>query len=99
MDGRAGRMTGQDSWQVYILECADGSLYTGIARDLQRRVSQHNGELAGGPRYTRGRRPVKLRWHDGAADRSTALRREAAIKRLSRALKLALIAGEVPASG
>jgi len=92
-------MTGQDSWQVYILECADGSLYTGIARDLERRLSQHNGQLAGGPRYTRGRRPVRLRWSESAADRSLALRREAAIKRLSRALKLALIDGGGPASG
>nr|WP_241505906.1 GIY-YIG nuclease family protein [Parahaliea mediterranea] len=81
-------------WQVYILECADGSLYTGIARDLQRRLAQHNGALAGGPRYTRGRRPVQLRWHAAAADRSTAQRREAAIKRLNRALKWALIRGE-----
>ncbi|GAB3273768.1 GIY-YIG nuclease family protein [Parahaliea aestuarii] len=81
----------ESEWQVYILECADGSLYTGIARNLQRRLAQHNGDLAGGPRYTRGRRPVTLRWCDAAADRSTALRREAAIKRLSRDSKLALI--------
>ena len=82
-----------NEWQVYILECADGSLYTGIARDVLRRLAQHNGDLAGGPRYTRGRRPVQLRWSTRAADRSTALRREAAIKRLKRADKLALIGG------
>ena len=79
-------------WSVYVLRCADGTLYTGVARDLQRRLSQHNGELAGGPRYTRGRRPVQLLWSASAADRSAAQQREAAIKQLSRAEKLQLIA-------
>jgi putative endonuclease len=79
------------SWSVYLLRCADGTLYTGIARDLQRRLRQHNGQLAGGPRYTRGRRPVELLWSASAADRSAALQREAAIKRLSRARKLQLV--------
>jgi len=78
-------------WYVYVLECVDTTLYTGIASDLQRRLSQHNGELAGGPKYTRGRRPVRLRWSVEAPDRSAALQREAAIKRLSRAEKLRLI--------
>jgi putative endonuclease len=78
-------------WYVYILECADTTLYTGIANDLQRRLSQHNGELAGGPKYTRGRRPVRLLWSVEASDRSAALQREAAIKKLSRAEKLRLI--------
>ena len=79
------------SWQVYVLRCADGTLYTGIASDLPRRLRQHNGELAGGPRYTRGRRPVALAWSEVAADRGAALQREAAIKRLSRTQKQALI--------
>jgi len=82
------------NWQVYILECADGSLYTGIAIDLARRLQQHNGELVGGPKYTRGRRPVVLRWSDGATDRSAALQREAAIKKLSRQQKLSLVRGQ-----
>ena len=80
------------SWRVYILQCADGSLYTGIATDLERRLRQHNGELAGGPRYTRGRRPVQLLWSAGATDRSAAQQREAAIKTLPREGKLQLIA-------
>ena len=80
------------SWQVYILECADGSLYTGITTNLSRRLQQHNGELNGGPKYTRGRRPATLRWSDTVADRSIALQREAAIKKLSRQEKLRLIA-------
>ena len=77
-------------WSVYILQCADGSLYTGIARDLEKRLLQHNGRLAGGPRYTRGRRPVELLWSAAAPDRSAAQQREAAIKKLDRAGKLRL---------
>ncbi len=78
-------------WSVYILQCADGSLYTGIARDLEKRLRQHNGRLAGGPRYTSGRRPVTLLWSTPAPDRSAALQREAAIKKLGRAAKLRLV--------
>ena len=78
-------------WHVYILSCADGTLYTGVARDVQKRLLQHNGEQAGGPKYTRGRRPVQLLWSDTASDRSTAQQREAAIKKLSRQDKLQLV--------
>ena len=81
----------REDWWVYVLECADGTLYTGVARDLERRLAQHNGERQGGPRYTRGRRPVRLLWSDVAADRSAAQVREAAIKKLSRAGKLRLV--------
>ena len=77
-----------EAWHVYILNCADGSLYTGVARDLRRRLRQHNGELVGGSRYTRGRRPVELLWSDTEPDRSSAQRREACIKKLSREEKL-----------
>jgi len=83
----------ETGWQVYLLRCADGTLYTGVARDLQRRLRQHNGELTGGPRYTSGRRPVTLLWSESAVDRSGAQQREAAIKRLSRREKLALARG------
>lgn len=75
-------------WQVYILECADGSLYTGIARDLEARIAAHNNGT--GAKYTRGRGPVKLLYQESAVDRSAALRREALLKRLSRAAKLNL---------
>lgn len=77
------------AWQVYILKCADGSLYTGIARNLDERIAAHNE--GAGAKYTRGRTPVKLLWSEGAADRSTAQQREAAIKKLSRPDKLLLI--------
>jgi putative endonuclease len=79
------------AWYVYVLRCADDSLYTGVAKDLQRRLLQHNGELAGGSRYTRGRRPVELLWSDTEQDRSAAQRREALIKKLSRDQKLRLV--------
>jgi putative endonuclease len=81
------------TWHVYMLRCADGTLYTGVARDLDRRLLQHNGERAGGPKYTRGRRPVQLVWSEPAPDRSSAQQREAAIKQLKRQDKLQLTFG------
>ncbi|MCU0841399.1 MAG: GIY-YIG nuclease family protein [Thiobacillaceae bacterium] len=83
------------AWQVYILRCADGSLYTGITTDLARRLAEHNGEGGKGglgARYTRARRPVTLAHAEGFASRAEAARREAALKALDRAAKLALIA-------
>lgn len=79
------------SWWVYILRCADDTLYTGITADLERRLAAHNSGK--GAKYTRGRGPVTLLYREAVADHSAALRREAAIKRLSRAEKLELIAG------
>ena len=76
------------SWFVYLLRCADGTLYTGITTDPGRRLAEHNAGV--GARYTRARLPVALIHQESAADRSTASRREAAIKRLPRAAKLAL---------
>lgn len=77
------------SWWVYILRCADGTLYTGITNDPDRRLAQHNAGAAS--RYTRGRRPVGVVYRETAASRGGALRREAAIKALSRSAKEALI--------
>ena len=85
--------SGTAGWSVYLLRCSDGSLYAGVARDLDRRLRQHNGELGGGARYTRGRRPVQLAWSEAHGDRASAQRREVQIKRLSRRAKLELIAG------
>jgi putative endonuclease len=74
---------------VYIIECRDGTLYTGYAVDIVKRLDEHNkGE---GAKYTRGRRPVRLRYIETCPDKSTAMRREYAIKRLSRRGKQALI--------
>ncbi len=80
-------------WYVYLLRCRDGSFYTGVARDLERRLRQHNGELVGGARYTRGRRPVELAWSEPCDDRAAAQSREAQVRKLSRAAKLRLVAG------
>lgn len=79
-------------WIVYVLRCADGSLYTGITNDLQRRVAAHRAGTAS--RYTRARGPVRVVHHEAAPDRGAALKREAAIKRLPRTAKLALIRGQ-----
>ena len=88
------RDAGRDSlWQVYLLQCADQSLYAGITTDLARRIQQHNGQLAGGARYTRARRPVELVWLEACDSRSDAQQREQALRRLSREQKQALIAG------
>ena len=78
------------TWSVYILKCADTSLYTGVTTDTQRRVQEHNqGKL--GAKYTRARRPVELLYSEECEDRSEACKREAAIKKLSRQQKLSLI--------
>ncbi len=74
---------------VYLLRCADGSLYCGGAADLDARLAKHQAGRAS--RYTRARLPVELVWSAPAADRSAALREEARIKGLTRAGKLALI--------
>ncbi|HYX81636.1 MAG TPA: GIY-YIG nuclease family protein [Gemmatimonadales bacterium] len=75
-------------WLVYLLRCRDGSLYTGITNDLDRRLASHRDGTASA--YTRSRRPVTLAYQEIVRDRGSALQREAAIRRLSRTEKLAL---------
>lgn len=77
------------AWFVYILRCRDGTLYTGITTDVARRLAEHRA--GAGARYTRSRRPLRLAWREPQPDRAAAARREAQIKRLPRAAKLALI--------
>lgn len=77
-------------WVVYILECGDGTLYTGITDDMERRLRLH--AQGKGAKYTRGRGPLILRYREQCPDHSTALKREAQIKRLARKEKLALCA-------
>ena len=81
----------QNCWYVYIVQCSDDSLYTGVARDVERRIRQHNDGR--GAKYTRARRPVRLVHSEPAADRGSALRREQQIKRMTRLSKKRLIAG------
>src|SRR5512141_1469248 len=77
------------SWFVYVARCADGSLYTGVTTDVARRLAAHNGGR--GAAYTRSRGPVSLVHLEPAADRGQALRREHAIKRMTRREKLAMV--------
>lgn len=72
-----------------MLECADGTLYTGITDDLERRLRAHNEGR--GAKYTRGRGPLKLRYLESVPDKSTALKREHALKQLRRSEKMAII--------
>ena len=76
-------------WNIYIIECSDGKLYTGITSDLKRRVKQHNS--GNGCKFTRCRIPVKLLYAEKASGRPEALKREAQIKKLPRQKKLELI--------
>ncbi len=79
----------QGNWVVYLLECGDHSLYTGITNNLDKRLRRHQAGKAA--RYTRGRLPVRLVYREPCIDRPSALKREHAIKRLTRNEKLSLI--------
>ena len=76
-------------WKLYILRCGDGTLYTGITDDLEKRLEAHRSGK--GAKYTRGRGPLELLYQETCQDHSHALRREYAIKRLNRQQKLLLI--------
>jgi len=80
-------------WYVYLLKCADGSLYCGVTVDLERRVKEHNGDLPNGAKYTKVRRPVKLVYQEECENRSIAGKREWEIKHLSRKEKVVLTKG------
>lgn len=82
-----------NAWRVYIVRCADHSLYTGIAIDVRARIARHNAGK--GAKYTRGRGPVALVYEEGAASYSAALKREIAIKRLPAKRKRVLISTQV----
>lgn len=81
------------TWWVYIVCCADDSLYTGITTDLERRIAEHNDSKKGA-KYTRSKRPVKLVFSENHPDRSSASKREYRIKKMSRTNKLKLIQTE-----
>lgn len=80
----------EKTWIVYILRCKDDTLYTGITDDLARRIAAHNSGK--GAKYTRGRGPVEVVYTEVLESYSAALKREAAIKRLKRPEKMALLA-------
>lgn len=79
----------EQNWKVYILRCGDGSLYTGISTDVQRRLEEHRSGK--GAKYTRSRGPLELVYQEECSDKSAALKRELEIKALPRAEKLKLI--------
>ncbi len=81
------------NWHVYIVECRDGTLYTGISNDVDKRIRDHNSGI--GSKYTKGRRPVKLLASWDCADKSDASKMEYRIKRLTREDKLRSIRGSV----
>ena len=81
----------ESTWYLYILRCGDGTLYTGITTDVEKRLEAHRSGK--GAKYTRGRGPLELVYQERCADHSEALKREFAMKQLSRQQKEALIAG------
>jgi len=85
-------MPKEKNWCVYMLRCADDTLYTGMTDDIAHRVLAHNEGK--GAKYTRGRRPLVLVYRESCGSRSEALKREYAIKRLTRKQKLMLISAE-----
>lgn len=88
---RMNESEGMNMWYVYIVQCSDDSLYTGITKDLTRRVEEHNSNDILGARYTRARRPVSLVYEEVLNTRAEAARREYELKLLRRKDKLALI--------
>ena len=78
-----------NTWKLYILRCGDGSLYTGITTDVDKRLEAHRAGK--GAKYTRGRGPLELVYREDCGDHSAALRRELEIKALSREEKLTMI--------
>jgi putative endonuclease len=79
------------AWFCYILECSDGTFYTGITTDINRRVKEHNGDNKKGAKYTKFKRPVILKYFEEVANQSEARKRENAIKHFARKKKLLLI--------
>jgi putative endonuclease len=82
------------TWWIYIMQCKDQTLYTGVTTDLERRLNEHNGKgptAAKGAKYTRVRRPIKIVYTEICENRSKACKRESAIKKLTRTNKFKLI--------
>jgi len=85
------QMQEENRWSVYLLSCSDGTLYCGVTTDVARRLAMHNGELPGGAKYTRGRRPVALAACAGGMSRGEALSLEKHIKKLPKKEKLSTL--------
>lgn len=79
--GHGGKTTSDNNWHIYIVRCRDGTLYTGITTNLERRITEHNSKK-GGAKYTKPRRPVRLVYSEQAGSRSAATQREYQIKKM-----------------
>jgi len=90
--GKRAAKNSERQWFLYLLRCRDSTFYTGITTDLERRLTQHNDGIAS--RYTRSRMPVKMVYHETCDDRSAALKREYAVKKLTRDEKKQLVKGK-----
>lgn len=88
-----GNVTESDSphWVVYLLRCADNSLYCGITNNLDKRLRQHNGEIVGGAKYTKTRQPCSVVYVEEAINRSQASQREYQLKKMSKKQKESLL--------
>jgi len=84
----------KNSWFIYMVRCADNSLYTGIAKDVERRIHEHNSDDTSGAKYTKARRPVILVYQEACESRSAATRREYEIRQLGRKGKEKLLDNE-----
>lgn len=87
-------MVNMASWHVYIVKCADETLYTGVTTDLKRRLLEHNTGCAKSSKYTRRRLPVELVYSEKFKEKSPAFKREAEIKKFTRREKLKLISSK-----
>ena len=87
----AMKISDKKLWLVYLLRCANNSLYCGVTNDLDKRLRQHNGDIVGGAKYTRANRPCVLVYQEQVKNRSTALKRECDIKSMTRDEKLTLL--------
>ena len=85
---------GESAWVVYIAQAGDGTFYTGITKDVERRMHEHNQVDSKSAKYLRTRRPVKLVYRENAGSQGEAMKRERAIKNLSRERKEQLISGK-----
>lgn len=79
------------TYVIYILECSDGTYYIGNTNNLEKRLREHNGELSGGAKYTRSRRPVRVVYCKNMDSESSALKKEIELKKLTRSQKKSLI--------
>ncbi|MBV7316685.1 GIY-YIG nuclease family protein [Shewanella sp. NIFS-20-20] len=83
-------------WYLYMLKCANGQLYTGVTTDVERRLSEHQANSVKTARFLRGKGPLQLMYQEVVGSHGDALRREIAVKKLSRSQKLQLIDRELP---